>query len=766
MNQGAQANETWADAPTPINRENPAVTTAAAEPVEQWEEAEDLGSPRRGPGLLIGGLLAVVALAWIAGLGWALAQATPAQGFQPLRLAAWIGLASAPLALLATLYLLLLRTGRLEATAYGRAAAQLRADSRLLQATLDGLNVSIAAARADLATHAGDIDRLGRDASARVSHAAGELGQQGAALTQTARVLDDATATARADLGVLLSDLPQAEAIARAIGEGLRESSGEADRQARALAQLLDQLTGRIRETNDAGTATTANLAVQMDRVGESAIAADRRMADAAETMARAIDTILGTTATSVEQTRQAVTAQNAALAAMVEQARTHLVITGEEALGTFGARVDELVERVDGLASGLHRHDADAHGLLTKLDERIRAVEARFAALNEKGAEQAAGMSESILSLADQADAVGRRLGGSSELADTLLGRVSQLREQAEASSAAIADTIPAALARIRLHAEHSLQAITAAGQRTEELATAAGMVSERLAEADLLLDRQRSTLEEVGNRADSRIQSLHEQTATLEEMLRRADAEVQSLSEGASVRLVEALNQVRETAAQASEQARDALSSAIPRVAQRLGESASRAMTLAIAEVGKTEMASVGAVSEQAIEAARLATERLTRQLLTIAETSTAIQARIDANATDTEAHDDQSFARTVSLLIEALNSTAIDVAKIFSNEVSDEEWRAYLRGDRGIFTRRAVKLIDRADSAVIVQRYNEDTEFRDQVNRYVHDFEAVIRRVMATRDGTPIATAMLSSDTGKLYVALAQAIERLRK
>ena len=36
----------------------------------------------------------------------------------------------------------------------------------------------------------------------------------------------------------------------------------------------------------------------------------------------------------------------------------------------------------------------------------------------------------------------------------------------------------------------------------------------------------------------------------------------------------------------------------------------------------------------------------------------------------------------------------------------------------------------------------------------------------RVMATREGTPIATTMLSSDTGKLYVALAQAIERLRK
>ena len=149
-----------------------------------------------------------------------------------------------------------------------------------------------------------------------------------------------------------------------------------------------------------------------------------------------------------------------------------------------------------------------------------------------------------------------------------------------------------------------------------------------------------------------------------------------------------------------------------------------------------------------------------------MTIAETSTAIQARIDANAHDTEAHDDQSFARTAGLLIEALNSTAIDVAKIFSNEVSDEEWKAYLRGDRGIFTRRAVSLIGRAEAGAITARYNEDGEFREQVNRYIHDFEALLRRVMATRDGMAIATTMLSSDTGKLYVALAQATERLRK
>jgi methionine synthase I (cobalamin-dependent) len=374
--------------------------------------------------------------------------------------------------------------------------------------------------------------------------------------------------------------------------------------------------------------------------------------------------------------------------------------------------------------------------------------------------------LAEHIVALSSHAETVNRMLGNSNQTAETLVGRVQQLREQAEASSATISDTIPAALARIRLHAEQSLQAIASAGARTESLNEAAATVAQRLAEAETLLERQRTTLGDVGELADNRLTALIEQTRTLEELLAKADAEVRSLSEGASGQLVESLNQVRDIAEKAADQARDAFTAAIPRVAQRMSESASRAMSNALADVGKDEIAAIGNASEQAIQAAHLAAERLSRQLLTIAETATAIEARIEANRADTEAHDDQSFARTAGLLIEALNSTAIDVAKIFSNEVTDEEWKTYLRGDRGIFTRRAVKLLDRTDANAIVQRYNEDGEFRDQVNRYIHDFEALLRRVMATREGTPIATTMLSSDTGKLYVALAQAIERLRK
>jgi hypothetical protein len=168
---------------------------------------------------------------------------------------------------------------------------------------------------------------------------------------------------------------------------------------------------------------------------------------------------------------------------------------------------------------------------------------------------------------------------------------------------------------------------------------------------------------------------------------------------------------------------------------------------------------------VADRATEAARRASERLTRQMLKIGETAAAVEARIDDARKDREAKDAESFSRRVALLIESLNSTAIDVTKILSNEVTDSAWAAYLKGDRGVFTRRAVRLLDNSEARAILAHYENEPEFREQVNRYIHDFEAMLRRILADRDSSALGVTILSSDMGKLYVALAQAIERLR-
>src|SRR3546814_15477217 len=85
----------------------------------------------------------------------------------------------------------------------------------------------------------------------------------------------------------------------------------------------------------------------------------------------------------------------------------------------------------------------------------------------------------------------------------------------------------------------------------------------------------------------------------------------------------------------------------------------------------------------------------------MLTIADTTASVEARIAEVNTQVEEQNKEEFSRRSALLIESLNSTAIDIAKIMSNEVTDTTWAAYLKGDRSVFARRAVRLLDSGEA-----------------------------------------------------------------
>ncbi|NRD88789.1 hypothetical protein C8024_03935 [Sphingopyxis sp. BSNA05] len=179
--------------------------------------------------------------------------------------------------------------------------------------------------------------------------------------------------------------------------------------------------------------------------------------------------------------------------------------------------------------------------------------------------------------------------------------------------------------------------------------------------------------------------------------------------------------------------------------------------------------KIASIAPKLEQAVSSAVVTTQstaaHLTDQLAAIEDMTTKLEQRILFAREKAEQSSDENFTRRVAQLTESLNSISIDVGKILSNDVTDTEWAAYLKGDRGIFTRRAVRLLDNREVREILAQYSGNDEFREHVNRYIHDFEAMLRGVLATRDGSAVSVTLLSSDVGKLYVALAQAIERLR-
>ena len=440
-------------------------------------------------------------------------------------------------------------------------------------------------------------------------------------------------------------------------------------------------------------------------------------------------------------------------------QAQAALAVEGGEAQRAFGERVEALAAHGQRIAGAVAGQGAAADTALARIETALAQVEERFGAMAALGEARAGTIAGTLDALGGQAEEVARTLDRGQATAETLAVRAGAVRAHVEASGALLGDAIPASLSRLRLHAEHNLQPLAEAGHRVDAIAATAETIVGRLERVGGLLAAHDAAFGALGHSAEERLAEVTSHAEAFGSLLQRTDLDLRGLAEGATVQLVDALLRVRDTAAQAAARAREALAEAIPAAAGQLARASGEAMAQAVAGVGEPHLAAVGAASARAVEAADAATERLTRQLAVLSDTAQALETRAAAD-------DEASFARQMGLLIEALNSAAIDVAKIFSNEPTDTAWAAYLKGDRGVFTRRAVHLLETSDARTIAARYGDDPEFREQVNRYVHDFEAMLRRVLAVREGGPMGVTLLSSDAGKLYVALAQAIERLRR
>ena len=425
----------------------------------------------------------------------------------------------------------------------------------------------------------------------------------------------------------------------------------------------------------------------------------------------------------------------------------------------------DKLVEAENSIARQHELLEASGSALTTYLTARLGEVEQKLAALRELGGTSTIELGDAIAGLRGSVGDLAESLEGGSDRAEALSGRAREIGAALAGIAAELDERVPAALRQVEEQAARTGGVAAELAPRVEAIRASADGAAARLAEAEASLARQEEALGVLLARLGEGVSGAEAQLRALGAAAGEADAAATHIAAETGPALVEALLRVRETAHQAAERAREAIASIVPQSAAALGQASSQALTGAVSGAVEAKLGELRQVAERATEAARQASERLTRQMLKIGETAAAVEARIDDARKEREERDAETFSRRVALLIESLNSTAIDVTKILSNEVTDSAWAAYLKGDRGVFTRRAVRLLDNSEARAIMQHYESEPEFREQVNRYVHDFEAMLRRILADRDSSALGVTVLSSDMGKLYVALAQAIERLR-
>ncbi len=760
MNGGSQLAGRWSD-----EADDEIVETPGTLPDTILDLEEEAPPLRRDVWPTIIAILAVLTgAAWIGFVIWTKADAL-ALGMSPSGIVDLIVAASTPLILIGLLYLIAVRYSRSEAARLAKVSGNLRAEQVRLESVLTNVTGRFDAERARVLNHIDTLAMVGEDATARLHAFAEKLKEDITGAARDAETLRDAASTARSDMKILLTDVPRALAQTVNMSDALENAGLIAHERAGAFDSQISALIARGREADDIVGGAAQKLAAHLARVEGVSEGAAASLAAAAETVTEAVDAALGRAAEAGDAARQGMEAQGAAMRALVDQSEAALANTGANATEALNRRVEEVTERLEALGAMLTDHEATSSRMIDGIGTGIDKIDSRFAEIDSDADARHARLTAAVAGLSTHAQTLRDALDAGSGTTEQLIGRAETLMTALYAVSREIDETLPQALGRLDGHTASTKAKIDAIAPEVARIEQEASRTLDRLLEAEGALAKQREALNLLGDALDERLAKGVAAAGDMVAAVEGADTRAQEIADNSAATLVAAMVRVRETAQAAAERAREALAAVVPDSAERLSAAVKEALQQAVTGQVETQIGELAATAERAVASANTASDRLMRQMLTIAETSAQVEARIAEAHAEIEEADRDNFTRRVALLIESLNSTAIDVTKILSNDITDSAWDAYLKGDRGIFTRRAVRLLDAGEVREINRHYNDDPEFSEQVNRYIRDFEAMLRNVLATRAGSPLGVTLLSSDMGKLYVALAQAIERLR-
>lgn len=712
---------------------------------------------------LFGILLILLALAWLGAAGWTIWQS----GALPTlpNLVSWMGMIAGPLVLLAIIWLLFGRRSRVEADRFMRAVATMRSETNALQTILEIITARIEENHARLRGEAERLMTLGDEAADRLGRVTHYLSKESGGLDRQAAALESAAAAATFDIGVLLHDLPRAEEQARAVAEAMKNAGLTAHGQASALEAQLAAVAARGREADEILGGTAQRMAAHVAQIESGSAAAAASLGEASAGMNAAVDGAMTRAAEAVDAARAGLEAQAGAVLASIEQSRAALDRAGEEAARNLGERLELIGSKIETLAGHIAAQDAASHALVSGLSKELTDLDECFARLGRTGSEQSEQLIVSVSGVRDGTRELFDELAGSSSRVNELIGRAQDMAQALTIVAGQLNEELPASFGRLEDQAGRTHQATESIVPMIGEIQAAAEAAAARVGEVGAGIAGQHEALSGILSLLNEGVSGAEAQLQALGAAAIQAEDAAAKIVVDTGPELIEALLRVRETANQAAEKAREAISAVIPESMLALSEAGRKAVTEAVSDTIEQQMEELSVLARRALDTAREASGRLARQMLVLGETASAVEDRIDEARQEREEKESENFTRRVALLIESLNSTAIDVTKILSNEVTDSAWAAYLKGDRGVFTRRAVRLLDSGEAREIALHYDEEPEFREQVNRYIHDFEAMLRRVLAERDGSLLGITILSSDMGKLYVALAQAIERLR-
>jgi hypothetical protein len=113
-----------------------------------------------------------------------------------------------------------------------------------------------------------------------------------------------------------------------------------------------------------------------------------------------------------------------------------------------------------------------------------------------------------------------------------------------------------------------------------------------------------------------------------------------------------------------------------------------------------------------------------------------------------------------------VESLDALAVNVARMVDDDAVPDVWDRYNRGEGSVFTRMLYTMQGQEAFEEVRRRYRGDRDFMRTVDRYIGEFERLVRDVSSNDHGQLLARNYLTSETGEVYIMLAHAAGRFER
>lgn len=551
--------------------------------------------------------------------------------------------------------------------------------------------------------------------------------------------------------------LEQAIPAAADASEGLRATlsslTQEAARQADRAEAAAATLAARLSDLSAEGGAAAERLTGALAALEEKA-AAGRAQSEAGMRAIRGeADTLFELLENTLVARREALQRQGDALAGQLADAYDRL----ETMAGSLGrelvGRLDSFVAQAEAIDSRLKAQAATTEALAASGERAFQLLDARLqhsgetsrAALDRLAArvqEVGAGFAELTRPIRDTQGA-----------AVDLESAVARLRETTLGTADVLGDLLPRRAVEASAAAETLTADITSLVSALDEAQAKAAELAEPIADSRAAVEAasaafadQRVAIEEAGRVLIAELEQARTMIAEVEEQTR--DTSLQ-----AATRLVEAMGRVREVATQATGTMRDMLDGLLAEARESLAHTADETMRRSFAEP-------VAARAREAEDAAAAAAERTAASMAQLAAALQLLEKRATDRLTAIEEAQQKDLLAAATLLTDRLAQASISLSAALGKPMDDRDWALWRKGERGLFSRRALTLLSKREARDLKVLIETDRKLADTARRYTAAFEALIDRL---QPGLPaLAAALRNSEHGRLSAALSEALD----